>query len=276
MPELHWFGLVFIYGNTDTLPAIIVTELPSPTAMLFAQNGTTTFCEGDHVILKASSDSAVSYKWYKDGERFAATSDSVHAATEPGTYQVAVSNGRCETMSNSLQLIVSAGVHIDSISGSTQVFPNQNYTYTIPYEPGNTYQWWATNGTILSGQGTNTVDVTWQQMQNSSISVRESNTNCSDSISLPIQTIIGLSESSINSCALQPNPTTTYFDLVFPQSCLGKHIQITAYNIQGQAVLEKRTVVNDLKITVECAGLDSGMYIISIPEMAFITKLIVQ
>ena len=60
--------------------------------------------------------------------------------------------------------------------------------------PGNTYQWSAVNGAIVSGQGTNIASVMWSQDTIGSLSVVESNGYCTDTAHLAIRTHIGLEE----------------------------------------------------------------------------------
>ncbi|HNL08644.1 MAG TPA: hypothetical protein PKH93_13795, partial [Chitinophagales bacterium] len=48
-----------------------------------------------------------------------------------------------------------------TISGNATVCGNTIQTYTVPAIQNSTYSWTVSNGTILSGQGTNTITVQW-------------------------------------------------------------------------------------------------------------------
>lgn len=58
-----------------------------------------------------------------------------------------------------------------TIIGIDDVNNCSTYTYSVPYFPESTYAWQVTNGTILSGQGSATVEVSWQQEISGCISV---------------------------------------------------------------------------------------------------------
>jgi hypothetical protein len=55
----------------------------------------------------------------------------------------------------------------ESVNGTTA-------TYTTPNTAGNTYTWVVTGGTIATGQGTNTITVTWTAPGAGSVTVTES------------------------------------------------------------------------------------------------------
>jgi len=48
-----------------------------------------------------------------------------------------------------------------NITGGDEACPLVVYSYTTPFVAGSTYQWIVTGGVILSGQGTNTINVQW-------------------------------------------------------------------------------------------------------------------
>ena len=71
---------------------------------------------------------------------------------------------------------------------------------------GNTYQWSAVNGAIVSGQGTNIASVMWSQDTIGSLSVVESNGYCTDTAHLAIRTHIGLEELLADQLMIYPKP----------------------------------------------------------------------
>ncbi len=60
------------------------------------------------------------------------------------------------------------------ITGLNTACNYNTVTYSVNYMPGHTYTWSVTGGIILSGQGSNTVTIMWQNAGNASISVSES------------------------------------------------------------------------------------------------------
>jgi gliding motility-associated-like protein len=74
------------------------------------------------------------------------------------------------------------------ISGPDSTCHNNIYTYSTPDIPGDTYNWAVSNGTIISGQGTNMVDVLWGTAGAVSISITQTSPlSCDSTITLPVQ-----------------------------------------------------------------------------------------
>jgi hypothetical protein len=65
-----------------------------------------------------------------------------------------------------------------AIVGNPNVTPFSNFTYAVNPVAGNSYNWNVTNGAIISGQGTNAIEVIWGQNGPYQISLTESNGIC--------------------------------------------------------------------------------------------------
>ena len=94
-----------------------------------------------------------------------------------GTYYVNVtdSNG-CSGVSNPAFTAYNI-VNTSGITGTPLPPITSPRTYSVVYASGSTYSWNVTGGTIQSGQGTNSVDVSWTAMGSGSISVTETDIN---------------------------------------------------------------------------------------------------
>jgi hypothetical protein len=57
------------------------------------------------------------------------------------------------------------------ITGDTLTCPGNTKTYTTAHKPCTTYTWSVVNGTIASGQGTNTINVLWNTAATETINV---------------------------------------------------------------------------------------------------------
>jgi gliding motility-associated-like protein len=57
---------------------------------------------------------------------------------------------------------------------------NSNQVYSTPFTPGSNYEWKITNGTIISGQGTNEIEVLWGAVGTGSLFFTESTTTATD------------------------------------------------------------------------------------------------
>ena len=77
---------------------------------------------------------------------------------------------------------------LSGISGrDTGVFSDSVYSYTASGELGDNLTWTANNGTILSGQGSSSIQVDWMDSSTTSLSLRSFNVNgCFDSVGITI------------------------------------------------------------------------------------------
>lgn len=66
---------------------------------------------------------------------------------------------------------------IDNISGQQNVFTSSVYTYNVTLVPGTIYNWTISNGTVISGQGTNSIVVQWFDSGPGAIIVDATNVN---------------------------------------------------------------------------------------------------
>ena len=94
-----------------------------------------------------------------------------------GSYYVNVTDGNgCAGVSNP-PFTVSNIVNTSVISGPTNPLQYQTVTYSVSPSSGSTYNWTIIGGTIESGQGTNSIDVIWNNSGMFSFSVIETDVN---------------------------------------------------------------------------------------------------
>ena len=126
-----------------------------------------------------------------------------------GVYSVEGTNGSgCTSESPSTNISVKSLVQNVSIIGtSTSVDIGQIYTYVVSQDTGLSYLWIAQNGAIVSGQGSNLVEVIWAQTSTGNLIVERDNGYCTATDSLAIQTTLHLIESRSFE-DIYPNPTT--------------------------------------------------------------------
>ncbi len=155
-------------GCTGISDSINVTVSPMPVASITA-NGPTTFCGGDSVILSAPSGAA-GYVW-SNGE----ITDSIVVRTS-ADYVVTVTNAfGCSA--TSLPLRVKAGLQTKPmIVGPAAVCSGSHTSYSVTLISGALYTWVITGGTLASGQGTNTISITWPANGAGSIEITETDT----------------------------------------------------------------------------------------------------
>ena len=135
------------------------------------------------VVLDAGS--YATYSW-SSGE----TTQQI-SVTAVGSYSVSVTDANgCQGVSDA-PFIVSNIVNTSAISGPVNPTQFQSVNYSVVGTPGSTYDWTLIGGTV-SGQGTNSIDVVWNNSGMFSFSVIETDVNgcVGDEVSLIVNIIV--------------------------------------------------------------------------------------
>ncbi len=143
------------------------------------------------------------------------------------------------------------GCNVAALAVSGNLTPTQftQETYTYPNTVGSTYNWTVTNGVIVSGQGTNSIDVMWANTGIGQISVAETNaTNCTgDIVNYDVVVIPVNVEELSNSMILYPNPATTELNLQITSDLIGTDLFVfdaLGKQILKQQILSTNTIIN--------------------------------
>ena len=247
----YYVGLVSDKGCIAASDTIEVVANPNPNASITV-NGSLDLCPGDSVELSANP--GLTYSW--------TSGDSTQAITvgQTGNYAVDLTNGfGCTSTSASQNVIVHPFPQTSVILGDTSgIVPLQQYTYVVSQTPGNTYNWSAINGAVISGQGTNIATVMWSQDTLGSLQVVESNGYCTDTSSLAIRTNIGVNEFGLRNITLFPNPTQGKVSISADEP-LG---DIKVYAATGALVTSKNTA--ETSVHFDFSTLSAGVYWITI------------
>lgn len=145
-----------------------VTVLPAP--VLSSINGADSICPGQTYVYSATSNAAGLYNWFFTGAAsfsfLGVNNDSVQVTwASSGSYSISVTQfsipGNCS--SNTLNKNIFP-YPTPVITGPVMVCADNTETYTITNIVNGNFQWSVTPpsfGTILSGQGTPTVQIKW-------------------------------------------------------------------------------------------------------------------
>ena len=230
---------------------ITITVNSNPNASITV-NGSLDLCPGDSVELSANQ--GLTYYW--------TTGDSTQAITvgQTGNFAVDVTNGFGCTKASTVQSVVLHPFPQTSVilGDTTGIVPLQQYTYVVTQTLGNTYNWSAINGAVVSGQGTNIASVMWGQDTVGSLQVVESNGYCTDTSTLSIRTNIGLNEYGLRNVELFPNPTQGNV-FISADEPLG---EIKVYAATGALVTSKYTA--ETSVHFDFSTLSAGIYWITI------------
>ncbi|MFM1876045.1 MAG: hypothetical protein RL266_1782 [Bacteroidota bacterium] len=143
-----------------------------------------------------------------------------------------------------------------SISGGSNVEPGTQYTYSVPQDPNVTYNWTATNGTIVSGQGTNSVDVTWNGSGN--IEVELTDGGCQGVDDMDVTAIAtGLDEVAGINASVYPNPSNGIFTLQLGST---DAINIRIMDVSGKVVRSEKLAGSTL-YNIDMQNARIGVYV---------------
>lgn len=180
-----WYVETSLGPCTSVSLPVTVNTLASPNIPIITINGTPTLCEGDSVELSCSP--ADNYSWLPNGEN----TQSIWVS-ESGVYYVSVSsiNGCSATNTIGTSIIVNPNP-TPLINGSNIVCLNTTEGYTIPYVSGNDFYWTVSGANIISGGGTNAIQVQFPDTGWVQIEAVSTNTasGCSGNNSIMVQVL---------------------------------------------------------------------------------------
>jgi gliding motility-associated-like protein len=144
-------------SNSDTV-SITVNPLPIVTAS--AAND--SICSGDTITLNASG--AISYQWNTlNGTNIGTGATFQVSPTTDTTFVVIGTDLNLCSNSDTITIITNPLPTLTSITGTLSVCPGVTgvYYWVNDANASSTYQWVITNGTLISGQGTDSITVDW-------------------------------------------------------------------------------------------------------------------
>ncbi len=204
--------------NTDTI-TVTRNLLPNVSASAAPND---SVCSGASITVNGIG--ASTYQWNQgisNGIAFNLNTSGTYTVT--GTDN----NGCSNTSSISLTAVPVPSGFI--ISGDTLVITPQQYTYSVALAAGESVNWIITGGNLISGQGTASVVVTWNQTPPNSISAAITNVlGCGDTVSQPVLVTgsVGLGETHAIAMRLYPNPARDRIRMDFT-SATKREIRIT-------------------------------------------------
>jgi secreted PhoX family phosphatase len=160
---------------------------------------------------------------------------------------------------------VTAAVVTSAISGNFNSAILASETYTVNNTVGSSYVWDAGLGTITSGQGSNSIQVTWPATPgNSDLKVVETNLSSCEGDTVLANVLfgsVGLESFDLkNSISIAPNPTDgrTTISVVG----LDQTIDIVVYDLVGKKVAEERNINNNFEL--DLSNQNKGTYVLQL------------
>lgn len=117
--------------------------------------GATTFCTGQHVVLKTIEGTGYTYQWYKNGVSINGANAFSYTATQAGNYHVIISLGPNNSNSDTIAVTVSVSPTATISAASNSFCPNSSVQLNASTGSGYTYQW-LNSGAPISGATSST------------------------------------------------------------------------------------------------------------------------
>jgi hypothetical protein len=244
-----------IEGCIDTSAVYTTTIFADPdTSVVVTQ---TLFCASDSAVLIAAPGQ--SYLW-SNGE----TSQAIIVNTTGDYYVSATTNDGCIGNSDTTSITVVPDIVVPQIvvNGLGWVATGSSTTFSITLDSTQTYQWNIEGGTIISGQGTDSLVVNWGIPDtNVTVWLVISNGVCSDSASVSFTISgIGFEEDLMSGAKLYPNPNGGQFTVYVPYEYVGSEMVV----IDGVGRVVNTLIVKDIKTSVDIRDRPKGVYRVQI------------
>jgi hypothetical protein len=151
-----------------------------------------------------------------------------------------------------------------NIIGKKDVFDLSTYGYSVQLEGGINYFWKGTNGNIISGQGTNAVQVMWGNPGSGKLLVQANRAGCtvSDSITVNIG-VTGLEDQAIISLKVYPNPAKDLQNLEILETT-NQEFTFEVLDMHGKAIETPILKVKPGMYQLNTKDLAAGVYLVYI------------
>jgi PKD repeat protein len=209
--------------------------------------GSTSFCDGDSVVLNATTQGA-NVAWYR-------TTTSVgtgtsYVAYQSGSYQAITTTNGCSDSSSSISVVNNPLPATPSISRNANVL-STNATAGIQ---------WYYNGNIIAGATSSTINAN----QNGLYYVVVTNAAGCSATSLTLQvTGVGVRENLSGRLSLYPNPASESVTLILPEVMKAEgNVQIL--DLQGKVMFNTLVSPGTKQISLNLETIKSGIYFVSI------------
>jgi peroxiredoxin family protein len=243
--------ITYTYTNSNNCSNTVstlytVTTNTTIVAPIISAATTTTFCDGQNVVL--SSNDAANIQWYKNGTAITGATSQTYSATTSGIYKVIKTSGNNTATSNEIT------VTVNTIPTTPTISRDQNNNLVSSFIGTNN---WYKEGIIISNE-TNT---SYKPTINGSYTVKAISNGCHSNLSTPyyyvVTDIIYLSaEEYIN---VGPNPFVNSISInYYVKSALPLNTKIYSF-ATGLPVFVKEAVNTNSSLNL--THLPSGSYL---------------
>jgi len=229
--------------SATSAPAIPVTVVPAPVSTV-SYTTPLIFCDGNSVLLKASTGSNLVYQWYRNGNAIPGATNATYIATVSGTYTVKETNvANCSSTSTGVTVTVTQVLNPIITKDGNQLNTN-GFVY---------YQWYFNNTPI---PGANGATLTITQTGYYTVVATDGNGCVSTSAIAWIQSLGMQGLVHAGDIKIFPNPASTVVHITSPVT-----LKAQVYNMHGQSVWQ-----GDAPGDIDISNLAGGVYMISLTD----------
>jgi len=201
-------------------------------------------------------------------------SDTIYIV-DPGTYGVTHTDVHGCSSYSEVSVQQYPEPQIPTISGEPNAVYNNTYSYAVASLPDYTYNWIVTGGTIVSGQGTNVIEVVWDQFITGTGEIQMTWANaygCESTQFYAVSVDVSVQEIIASNLKIYPNPTR---DVVYIQwDFMNENTFLTVFDNTGKLLSTQRLNNQTLHI-LDLSGYENGVYQLRLSnENAVIVKAI--
>lgn len=165
---------------------------------------------------------------------------------------------------------------IPTISGEPNAVYNNTYSYAVASLPDYTYNWIVTGGTIISGQGTNVIEVIWDQFITGIGEIQMTWANaygCESTQFYAVNVDVSVQEIVASNLRIYPNPTRDVVNIQW--DFMNENTYLSVYDNAGK-LLSTNKLNNQSLQQADLSGYENGVYQLRLSnENAVIMKAIV-
>ena len=164
---------------------------------------------------------------------------------------------------------------IPTISGEPNAVYNSTYSYAVASLADYTYNWIVTGGTIVSGQGTNVIEVVWDQFITGVGEIQMTWTNvygCESTQFYAVSVDVSVQEIFASNLKIYPNPTRDRVNIQW--DFMNENTYLSLFDNTGKLISTQKLNNQTLHI-LDLSGYENGVYQLRLSnENAVIVKAI--
>lgn len=242
---------------TSNVISVSVSDSPIPTV---SAGSDTEICEGDAVVLTASSSD--SYAWYLNGETLNLSTQSIDASEE-GNYTVVVTNAdQCNGVGTSNPVLVSVNPTPIADATANQEQGDLNVQFLNNSINATSYEWNFGDGATSTQANPSHTYATGGDY---TVTLTAFNGDCSDVITINLMNV-SVSELEGSAFSVYPNPTEGVLNVSLSKEMLNTSLQVVVYDITGKMIenqLVKAAAANQ-SVQFDFTSLNNGIYFVAL------------